>query len=115
MNTTSKNRLIEKINHLSDDQLKLITILVNQLELKSDFSIMTLQESSAMKKWEYLLKYDQEMDENEPLSDAELDLVRQVLCKQKKNRPIALKKNNIFIADDFNAPLPDDILDLFYQ
>lgn len=33
--------------------------------------------------------------------------------KEKKLRPIGLCKGEIYISDDFDDPLPDEILDLF--
>ena len=110
-----KNHLIEKIKTLSEEQLELVAALINQFELSSDFGVMTVQESQAMAKWKYLLKHDREMDKAEPLSDDELNIVRQVLSRQNKTRPVGLAKGEVFIADDFNEPLPDEIIDLFYQ
>jgi hypothetical protein len=116
MNTaTIKNSLIEKIKHLSVDQLKLVENLVNQFDLTSNSVEMTLQESQAMEKWEYLVKHHQEMDDTNPLSNEDITLIRQFFKKQNKTIPLDLPKAEIFIADDFNDPLPDDIIDLFYQ
>jgi hypothetical protein len=42
-------------------------------------------------------------------------LIRGVLSSQGKNLPLDLPKDDFFIADNFNAPLPDDIIDLFYS
>lgn len=32
----------------------------------------------------------------------------------KKTRPLGMDRGRIWIADDFDAPLPDDLLKLFY-
>jgi len=85
--------------------------LNNQTSLKS----LTAKELEIMKKWEYLLEYDQELDTENPLDDSELEVVRQVLSRQNKTRPNVPKKEEIYIAEDFNAPLPDDIIDSFYS
>ena len=85
--------------------------LNNQISLKS----LTAKELEIMKKWEYLLEYDRELDTENPLDDSELEVVRQVLSRQNKTRPNVPKKEEIYIAEDFNAPLPDDILDSFYS
>jgi prevent-host-death family protein len=34
--------------------------------------------------------------------------------KKKKIRPLGMDRGRIWIADDFDAPLPDDLLKLFY-
>ncbi|HEY3973514.1 MAG TPA: type II toxin-antitoxin system Phd/YefM family antitoxin [Candidatus Sulfotelmatobacter sp.] len=37
-----------------------------------------------------------------------------VAPKPKKIRPLGMDRGKIWIADDFDAPLPDDLLKLFY-
>ncbi|MGA2389426.1 MAG: type II toxin-antitoxin system Phd/YefM family antitoxin [Candidatus Sulfotelmatobacter sp.] len=34
--------------------------------------------------------------------------------KAKKTRPLGMDRGKIWIADDFDAPLPDDLLKAFY-
>jgi prevent-host-death family protein len=34
--------------------------------------------------------------------------------EKKKIRPLGMDRDRIWIADDFDAPLPDDLLKLFY-
>ena len=34
--------------------------------------------------------------------------------EKKKIRPLGMDRGRIWIADDFDAPLPDDLLKLFY-
>ena len=34
--------------------------------------------------------------------------------EKKKVRPLGMDRGRIWIADDFDAPLPDDLLKLFY-
>jgi prevent-host-death family protein len=33
---------------------------------------------------------------------------------KKKTRPLGMDRGKVWVADDFDAPLPDDILKLFY-
>jgi CRISPR/Cas system-associated endonuclease Cas3-HD len=112
---TIKNQLIEKINTLSAEQLQLVANLVSQFEQDFDSEKMTEKEEKAIAKWEFLLKNDKEINNNDPLSNEEIKLIRSVLSSQSKNLPVDLPKDDFFIADDFNAPLPDDIIDLFYS
>lgn len=112
---TIKNQLINKINNLSAEQLNLVANLVNQFEQDSHSDTMMEKEAKAIEKWEYLLKHHREMNDNDPISNEEIRLIRVVLSRQGKNIPLDLPKDDFFIADDFNAPLPDDIIDLFYQ
>jgi hypothetical protein len=113
--TTVKKQLIEKINTLSAEQLQLIANLVNEFEQDFNSEKMTEKESQAIAKWEYLLKNKQEINKNTPLSNEEIKLIRDLLSRQGKDLLFDLPKDNFFIADDFNAPLPDDIIDLFYS
>ncbi|MGI0480523.1 hypothetical protein ACN4EE_07010 [Geminocystis sp. CENA526] len=116
MNTaTVKNQLIEKINTLSAEQLQLVANLVSQFEEDFNSEKMTEKEEKAMAKWEYLLNKNQEINNNDPLSNEEIKLIRRLLSHQGKNLPLDLPQDNFFIADDFNAPLPDDIINLFYS
>jgi len=39
--------------------------------------------------------------------------VRPIESVEKKKRQFGLAKGEIFISDDFDAPLPDELLDLF--
>lgn len=116
MNTaTVKNQLIEKINTLSPEQLQLVANLVSQFEQDFNSEKMTEKESRAIAKWKFLLQNQQEINYNNPLSNEEINLIRGFLSRQGENLPINLPKDNFFIADDFNAPLPDEIIDLFYS
>lgn len=89
--------------------------LRSKLNNQNNLEFLTAKELEILKKWEYLLEHDRELDSENPLSDAELETVRQILNRQKKTRPDVPKKEEIYIAEDFNAPLPDDILDSFYS
>jgi predicted RNase H-like HicB family nuclease len=64
---------------------------------------------------QYLREHNQERDDQEPLSNEEIDLVCSFLTKRRLSRRLETEKQKVFISDDFNAPLPDDIINLFYQ
>jgi ATP-dependent Clp protease ATP-binding subunit ClpA len=112
---TLKNDLINKLNNLSAEQLQTVANLVEQLEQDTDPETMTVREAKAMEKWEFLLKHDRERDESDPLSNQEIQMICEVLRRQNKNLPSGLAKSKLNIPDNFNEPLPDEILDLFYQ
>jgi prevent-host-death family protein len=50
------------------------------------------------------------------IARAGVPLVRLVVVKKKpmKERPMGMDRGKIWIADDFDAPLPDDLLKTFY-
>jgi len=49
------------------------------------------------------------------LSNSEIDIICQYLAKQNQARPIIKPEQKIDIPDNFNDPLPDEILNAFYQ
>ena len=49
------------------------------------------------------------------IARAGVPVARLVAVEQKKNvRPLGFARGEIWIADDFDAPLPDDLLAAFY-
>ena len=54
------------------------------------------------------------MGEEVIIARAGIPVARLVAIKAKKVRPLGLDKGDIWIADDFDAPLPDDLLKQFY-
>jgi len=50
---------------------------------------------------------------DEILSNEKIEEILQTYRRENKNRPIGLAKGDFVVPDDFNAPLPDDILTLF--
>jgi prevent-host-death family protein len=50
------------------------------------------------------------------IARAGVPLVRLAVVKKKpvKKRPLGMDRGKIWIADDFDAPLPDDLLKAFY-
>lgn len=116
MNTaTIKSQLIEKINTLSAEQLQLVAKLVHEFEQDFHSEKMTEKEEKAIEKWKYLLNHNQQINNDILISNQEIKLIRGFLSSQGKNLPVDFPKDDFFIADDFNAPLPDDIIDLFYS
>lgn len=100
---------------LQEELLNYAQYLRSKLNKKDNLDALTENESEIIKKWQHLLEHDLELDEDNPLSEEELEVIRQILIRQNKPRPDVPKREEIFIADDFNAPLPDDILDSFYS
>jgi hypothetical protein len=48
-----------------------------------------------------------------PLTNEDIDRIVESYRQQNKQRPIGLAEGEFKIPDDFNDPLPDEILDLF--
>ena len=71
--------------------------------------------SRIIEKWHYLRDNHQELDPNNPLSDDDIEIIRQILIQHNQTRPLAVAKGELIIPDTFDSPLPDDILDLFYS
>lgn len=68
-----------------------------------------------IEKWQYLIKHHQELDEVTPLSNSEIDTICQYLAEQNQTRPMIESEQKIGIPHNFNDPLPDEILNSFYQ
>ncbi|MBR8840600.1 MAG: hypothetical protein DSM106950_43140 [Stigonema ocellatum SAG 48.90 = DSM 106950] len=68
-----------------------------------------------IKKWRYLQDNHQELDPYNPLSDDEIEIIRQILIQHNQTRPLGVAKGELIIPDTFDSPLPDEILDLFYS
>ena len=49
----------------------------------------------------------------EVLTNEEIDNILQIYRQENKLRPWGLAKGEFVVPDDFNEPLPDEILDLF--
>ena len=49
----------------------------------------------------------------EVLTNEEIDQVLQMYRQENRSRPWGLAKGEFVVPDDFNEPLPDEILDLF--
>lgn len=67
--------------------------------------------------WQFVgfLEYQQTPIETEtPTTNEEIDRIVESYRQQNKLLPIGLAKGEFVVPDDFNDPLPDEILDLFY-
>ena len=92
--------------------------LVKQLPIEDKLRLTKEIEQDTQKiinKWEYLRKNNQELDPSNPLSNEEIDIVCEHLKQHNKLRPIVEAQTKINVPDNFNEPLPDDILNSFYQ
>lgn len=88
--TSIREELDRKLNNLSSEQLDSVRQFVESLEhqptpANSDY----------------------------PLTNEDIDRIVESYRQQNKQRPIGLAKGEVNVPDDFNAPLPDEILDLF--
>lgn len=103
-------------------QLKLnfeqILTLVKQLPIEEKIKLTKEIEKDTqqiIKKWQYLLKNHEELDPQNPLSNEEIDVICEYLKQQNKPRPTIETETKINVYDNFNEPLPDDILNSFYN
>ena len=116
MNLTElRHNLTEKLAFLSEEQLNLVSQFVAKLELPNPSVNNNEYEEKALQKWQYLKENNQELDDKNPLTDQEIQVICQVLSQQNKKRPAGLGQGEFTISDNFNEPLPEDIVDLFYQ
>lgn len=88
--TSIREELDRKLNNLSSEQLNSVRQFVDSLEH---------QPPSA--------------DSDYPLTNEDIDRIVESYRQQNKQRPIGLAKGEFTVPDDFNDPLPDEILDLF--
>ena len=88
--TSIREELDHKLNNLTPEQLDSVRQFVDSLEH---------QPPSA--------------DTAYPLTNEDIDRIVESYRQQNKQRPIGLAKGEFTVPDDFNDPLPDEILDLF--
>ncbi len=88
--TTIREELDRKLNNLSPEQLDSVRKFVESLEHQTPLA-----------------------DTDYPLTNEDIDRIVESYRQQNKPLPIGLAKNKLNIPDDFNDPLPDEILDLF--
>ncbi len=99
-----RNNLTEKLAFLSEEQLNLISQLVDEFNLSQDFFANKEKEEKILKKWQYLLKNNRELDESQPLSDSDIKIICQILIKENKTRPGVIANGEFTIPDNFNDP-----------
>lgn len=88
--TSIREELDRKLNNLSPEQLDSVRQFVDLLEH---------QPTPA--------------DPDYPLTNEDIDRIVESYRQQNKPLPIGLAKGEFTVPDDFNDPLPDEILDLF--
>ncbi len=88
--TNIREELAQKLDKLSTEQLKSVRQFVEFLEYqKHSVTIET------------------------PITNEDIDRIVESYRKHNKPLPIGLAKGEFTVPDDFNDPLPDEILDLF--
>ena len=85
--TSIRKKLDSKLNNLSPEQLDSVHRFVESIE--------------------------QDAIPINPESNEDIDRIVESYRQQNKLLPIGLAKGRLNIPDDFNDPLPDEILDLF--
>ena len=88
--TDIKEELTRKLNHLSIEQLKSVKRYVDYLEVSH-----------------------RSIHPEPPITNEDIDRIVESYRQQNKPLPIGLAEGEFTVPDDFNDPLPDEILDLF--
>jgi hypothetical protein len=88
--TSIREELDRQLNNLSPEQLDSVRQFVKSLEHQAPPA-----------------------DPDYPLTNEDIDRIVESYRQQNKQRPIGLAKGEFTVGDDFNDPLPDEILDLF--
>ncbi|AFZ35085.1 hypothetical protein Sta7437_1518 [Stanieria cyanosphaera PCC 7437] len=88
--TNIREELNRKLNNLSPEQLNSVCEFVEFLEYKQ-----------------------QPVKTEKPITNEDIDKIVESYRQQNKPLPIGLAKGEFLVPDDFNDPLPDEILDLF--
>ncbi len=88
--TNIREELARKLDKLSTEQLNSVRQFVEFLEYKQQ-SVIT----------------------ETPITNEDIDRIVESYRRQNKPLPIGLAKGEFVVPDDFNDPLPDEILDLF--
>ena len=88
--TNIREELAQKLDKLSTGQLNSVHQFVEFLEYKQ-----------------------QPVTSETPLTNEDIDRIVESYRKQNKPLPIGLAQGEFVVPDDFNDPLPDEILDLF--
>lgn len=85
-------KLLENVNNIPQDTKVIVTFLINS------------QDSQVVNNNSIL---------NHVLSNEEIDRILIFYCQENKPRFSSLSKGLFKVPDDFNEPLPSEILDLF--
>ena len=83
-------------------------------ELQQKLDRLSAEQLNSVGQFVKFLEYKQQPAESETLmTNEDIDRVVASYRRENKQRPIGLAKGEFIIPDDFNDPLPDEILDLF--
>jgi len=88
--TSIREELDRKLNNLSPEQLDSVLQFVDSLEHQP-----------------------KPVNTDYPLTNEDIDRIVESYRQQNQQRPVGLAKGEFTVPDDFNDPLPDEILDLF--
>ncbi len=88
--TSIKEKISQKLNNLSPEQLQSVDQFIESLESPP-----------------------KSIHPQHPITNEDIDEIVESYRQQNKKRPIGLAKGEFTVPDDFNDPLPDEILDLF--
>ena len=103
--TSIREKLNRKLNNLSPEQLNSVCQFVELIEREKSQIESASRSASNPQNYEHL--------KNLPKTNEDIDKVVESLRKQNKLLPIGLAEGEFTVPDDFNDPLPDEILDLF--
>ena len=87
-----REELDRKLNKLSPAQLNSVRQYVESLEVQP-----------------------QSIHSEPPITNEDIDCIVESYRQQNKPLPIGLAEGEFTVPDDFNDPLPDEIIDLFYN
>ena len=89
-----------------------MTNIREELARKLD-KLSTEQLNSVCQFVEFLEYNQQSVTTETPITNEDIDRIVESYRRQNKPLPIGLAKGEFVTPDDFNDPLPDEILDLF--
>ena len=83
-------------------------------ELQQKLARLSPEQLNAVSQFVEFLEYKQQPAKSEtPMTNEDIDRVIASYRRENKQRPIGLAKGEFVVPEDFNDPLPDEILDLF--
>ncbi len=100
-----REELDRKLNNLSPEQLNSVCQFVEFLEYKQH-AIKTEHKEDLTEEDEANLPYP-------PVTNEDIDRIVEFYRRHNKSLLIGLAKGEFTVPDDFNDPLPDEILDSF--
>lgn len=92
--TNIREKLVRKLDKLSTEQINSVCQFVESLDVR-------------------LSSEEYSHEEEIPLTNKDIDRLVESYRQQNKPLPIGLAKGEFIVPDDFNEPLPDEILDSF--